>query len=276
MFSSPGLIASRILFVGLVIEAAELLMLRPVFDDGGPLSRATLMILTSGARWQNRVGATLGDGRAIAAVAGCQGMLALIVVLEGVGTPIGIASALACLCTNAYLHVRKQIGSSGAEQLTMIVLMTFALVVVAGGGSAAREIGDAFIAAQLVLAYFASGVSKLASPVWRRGEAMRGVLSTEGYGVPALARILLAHPRLDELMCWSVIAWEVTFPIVLIVPRHVMIGVLAAGVVFHASCALLMGLNRFLWAFCGCYPAVWVTAAHFHEMIGLRPDSLPS
>jgi hypothetical protein len=39
-----------------------------------------------------------------------------------------------------------------------------------------------------------------------------------------------------------------------------MVAFLAAGVVFHVSCALLMGLNRFVWAFCGCYPAVWATA----------------
>ena len=265
MFSSPELIASRLLFIGLVIEAVELLILRSAFDDGGPFSRATTMILTSGARWQNRVGATLGDGRAIAVVAVCQGVAALVVVAQGVGSSIGIAAALACLGTNAYLHVRRQIGSSGAEQLTLIVLVTFGLVMAAGGGSGARQLGDSFIAAQIVLAYFASGVSKLASPVWRRGEAMRGVLSTEGYGVPRLARILVAHPRLDEVMCWSVMAWEVAFPLVLIAPRSAMIGLLAVGVTFHASCAFLMGLNRFPWAFCGCYPAVWVTAMHFQK-----------
>ena len=35
---------------------------------------------------------------------------------------------------------------------------------------------------------------------------------------------------------------------------------LAVGVAFHVSCAFVMGLNRFFWAFCGCYPSVWVTA----------------
>ena len=38
------------------------------------------------------------------------------------------------------------------------------------------------------------------------------------------------------------------------------VAILAAGVLFHAACALLMGLNRFFWAFCGCYPAVWATS----------------
>ena len=89
---------------------------------------------------------------------------------------------------------------------------------------------------------------------------MRAILSTEGYGVPALSRVLSAYPRLDVLLCWSVIAWETAFPLVLVGSRSLLIGLLAVGVVFHASCAVLMGLNRFPWAFCGCYAAVWVAA----------------
>jgi hypothetical protein len=97
---------------------------------------------------------------------------------------------------------------------------------------------------------------------------MRGILSTEGYGVPALSRVLTTYPRADLLLCWSVIAWEVSFPLVLIGSRSAMIGLLAAGVVFHASCAVLMGLNRFPWAFIGCYPAVWVTAMDLRHGLG--------
>ena len=39
-----------------------------------------------------------------------------------------------------------------------------------------------------------------------------------------------------------------------------MIALLTMGVVFHVFCAVVMGLNRFVWAFCGCYPSVWATA----------------
>jgi hypothetical protein len=261
VFSHPELIASRLLFVGLVIEAIELWMLRPAFDEGGPLSRGIASVLSAGAPWQTRIGATFGDGQAIGLVALGQGLAAAAVIVNGTGAGVGIAAAVVCLCTNAYLHARRQIGSSGAEQLTLIVLVTFALVLVAGGGEQARRIGDWFIGTQVILAYFASGVSKLLSPTWRRGEAMRGILSTEGYGVPALSRVLTARPRADVFLCWSVIVWETLFPLVLVGPRSMLIGMLALGVLFHASCALLMGLNRFPWAFCGCYTAVWVTAA---------------
>ena len=79
-------------------------------------------------------------------------------------------------------------------------------------------------------------------------------------GAPWLARHLSAHPSLDRLLCWTVIGWEIAFPIVFVAPQPVLVAFLTAGVIFHVSCALLMGLNRFVWAFCGCYPAVWATA----------------
>ena len=89
---------------------------------------------------------------------------------------------------------------------------------------------------------------------------MAAILSTEGYGLPMFAKILSDRPVLDKFLCWSVIAWEIAFPLVLVAPTTAMVAILSIGVVFHASCAFVMGLNRFVWAFCGCYPAVWATA----------------
>jgi hypothetical protein len=190
----------------------------------------------------------------------CQAFAAMVVIVEGTGTSAGIVAALICLVANGYLRSRRQIGGSGAEQLTFIVLVTFGLVLLAGGTDGARRLGDAFIAAEVALAYFAAGVAKAASPIWRKGAAMTGILSTEGYGIPGVAKLLAAHPEIDKLLCWSVIGWEIAFPLVLVTPKPLMIALLSAGVVFHVSCAVPMGLNRFVWAFCGCYPAVWATA----------------
>lgn len=260
MFANPESLISRLLFVGLIVEAFEIFTLRRAFGDKGMFSRATIAILTSGTNWQVRIGATAGSGTAIAFVAAGQALSALVVIAEGTHVRVGLYSALICLIANGYLRSRRQVGGSGAEQLTFIVLATFGLVIFAGGTESARRIGDAFIAAQVILAYFASGVAKAASPIWRNGQAMTGILSTEGYGTPGLAKLLAGHPELDRLLCWSVICWEIVFPLVLVVPRPLIIALLSVGVFFHVSCAIVMGLNRFIWAFCGCYPAVWATA----------------
>jgi len=89
---------------------------------------------------------------------------------------------------------------------------------------------------------------------------MTGILSTEGYGISSFAKLLARHPEVDRLLCWSVMGWEIAFPLVFVAPKLLMIALLTMGVVFHVFCAVVMGLNRFVWAFCGCYPSVWATA----------------
>jgi hypothetical protein len=51
MFAHPEWLVSRVLFIGLLVEAVELFLLRQTFSDGGIFSRSTLAILTSGTRW---------------------------------------------------------------------------------------------------------------------------------------------------------------------------------------------------------------------------------
>ena len=260
MFAEPDLLVSRLLFVGLVVEAIEALRLRRAYADGGLFSRAMLGIVVGGVRPELRLGATHGGTRAVTVAALTQAAAAGVVVGVGTGAPLGIAAAVVCLVANGYLRTRRQIGGSGAEQLTFIVLVTFGLVVLAGAGEEARRLGDGFVAAQLALAYAASGVAKAFSTAWRRGEAMTGIFATEAYGTPRQAAVLADRPWLDRLLCWATIGWELAFPLALFAPVPVTVAILAAGVLFHAACALLMGLNRFFWAFCGCYPAVWATS----------------
>ena len=260
MFAEPDLLVSRLLFVGLVVEAIEALRLRRAYADGGLFSRAMLGIVVGGVRPELRLGATHGGARAVTVAALTQAAAAGVVVGVGTGAPLGIAAAVVCLVANGYLRTRRQIGGSGAEQLTFIVLVTFGLVVLAGAGEEARRLGDGFVAAQLALAYAASGAAKAFSAAWRRGEAMTGIFATEAYGTPRQAAFLADRPWLDRLLCWTTIGWELAFPLALFAPAPVTVAILAAGVLFHAACALLMGLNRFFWAFCGCYPAVWATS----------------
>jgi len=265
MFANPEFFATRLVFVGLILEAAEIFRLRRSFDEGGVFSHRTLAILLDGAPLHIRLISALGGGAYIAAAMGLQAIAAIVVLARGTGSRIGIVAALVCLATSALLRARTQIGGSGAEQLTFIVLVTFALVVAAGDGAAARRIGDAFLAAQVALAYLTAGVTKAASPTWRSGRALGTLLSTERYGLPALGVFLVAHPIFDRALSWTVIIWETTFPLAFVAPRPVLIGMLSVGVLFHVTCAILMGLNRFAWAFCGCYPAILGTWRLLHQ-----------
>jgi len=265
MFANPEFLATRLVFIGLIVEALEMFWLRRRFDSSGLFSRRTLGILLSGAHLQLRVISALGGGAFVAAAMGVQAVAATVVILRGTGSRAGIVAALVCLATNALVRARTKLGGSGAEQLTFMVLVTFGLVMIAGDTVAARRIGDAFLAAQVTLAYLAAGVSKAISPTWRSGRALGAILSTEGYGLPSLGVFLVAHPIVDLALSWSVIVWETAFPLAFLAPRPVLLGTLAVGVLFHTGCAIFMGLNRFPWAFCGCYPAILTSWALLHH-----------
>jgi hypothetical protein len=171
MFVDAGSLATRLLFVGCLIEAAEGLRLRSTFSDVGMFSRRTVGLLatTPGIR-PTLVGYALkprGAEAAISVAMVAQIVAAVTVLLVGTEVVVGVVAALACLCTGSYLRFRRGIGGNGADQLTEIALITFALVVIAGRSTEARLAGDFFLAGQVCLAYFAAGVAKMVSPVWR-------------------------------------------------------------------------------------------------------------
>jgi hypothetical protein len=70
----------------------------------------------------------------------------------------------------------------------------------------------------------------------------------------------------------ALVLWESGFVIALIAPRPVLWMMLAAGLVFHLSCAWVMGLNTFLWAFAAGYPCVIFANREIHSVVKAPVD----
>jgi hypothetical protein len=79
------------------------------------------------------------------------------------------------------------------------------------------------------------------------------------YGQPAAARVVRTHRVVGRAAGYAVLAGESLFILTLTAPRALVLPMLAVGVAFHAGCAFVMGLNRFLWAFAAGYPALLCT-----------------
>jgi hypothetical protein len=54
----------------------------------------------------------------------------------------------------------------------------------------------------------------------------------------------------------AVVGWECLFPLAFLLPWPYGIGFLAAGALFHAANAILMGLNTLFLSFLATYPAL--------------------
>ena len=158
--------------------------------------------------------------------------------------------------TNFAVHARSPYGSDGSETVLTISLTTLALGRMFGSDPQAKQACLWFIAAQSCLSYGIAGAAKLISPVWRDGTAVRDIFRTRMFGHKRVFSFLRDRPKLARLLGQVTITGELLFPLVLVAPRPVARALLGVGAGFHVSNAAVMGLNRFVWAFLGTYPAV--------------------
>jgi uncharacterized membrane protein YphA (DoxX/SURF4 family) len=107
---------------------------------------------------------------------------------------------------------------------------------------------------QLAVIYFCNGIYKLVGGSWREGYSLYYVLSDF-----TLTRISMAQIPLPlwllRLMTWSVLVWEVTFPLMVMLHRWTRFVALAFGVAFHLGIFFTMELGFFVpYALCMYLP----------------------
>lgn len=244
-------ITVRLVAVGLAITGAELIADRRAFNAGGPFGPQVLAALRGASPPK-----MLGGSRGVAILAATQVIAAVVLVAFGPFLVVGRCALVALAITTTLFRRRRVIGGDGAEQMSDIVLISALLAVLPVPGDGRITLAVIFIAAQSVLSYFTSGVAKLVSPMWRSGSALPAILGTYNHGLAPVSRIMQPRPAVGFVLGWTVIMFEVLFPLVLIAPPSVAVAALSVGLTFHLGCAVLMGLNSFVWPFPATYACV--------------------
>ncbi len=144
--------------------------------------------------------------------------------------------------------------NGGADKMGMLVTTS---LMVAHLLPQWADLAMAYLAVQLVLSYFVSGYVKLMNPEWRSGQALVDVYRFSVYPVSESLRSYAGRPKLLQAMSWAVIGFEVVFPLTLLHPITLWLGLLVAAT-FHLANAMLFGLNRFFWIWLCAYPSlIW-------------------
>jgi antimicrobial peptide system SdpB family protein len=108
---------------------------------------------------------------------------------------------------------------------------------------------------QMSFLYFQAAVAKLPHAEWADGSAMYYWGHSLNFGAPGwlqpLVHPLVSSPLGTALLTWVPLAIEITLAVALLLPQRVRWGLLAAGLGFHASIAVLMGLWSFALAMWG-------------------------
>lgn len=118
-----------------------------------------------------------------------------------------------------------------------------------------------FITGLSCLSYLTAGIGKLANPEWRSGDALLRTLQVPSLGVPQ--RIIGYAERaasLVRLLDWTLIAGQITFPLVVIAGRPWLYAWLIFAALMHASNAVLFGYHRFLLVWGATFPAILAVA----------------
>lgn len=184
-------------------------------------------------------------------------------MLSGIGLLIGLFTprhfvltaifVLLAATTSLLVTLRHAFGEDGADQLALISLVSFMIVL--PWGEMGLRFALAFVAFQCLLAYTTAGISKLVSKSWRDGSGLLGVIRTKTYGTQWLFRILSLN-GVALLASWIVIFGQLLMLPLFVVGGNALVITLCFAGMFHFLAALVMRLHTFVWVFLSTYPAI--------------------
>jgi hypothetical protein len=247
-------LVERIAAVAVILAAIEVLLARAELRDGGALDWRLLSL----RRPVSRVDRLL-NGRAIRRLLDYPGVLVLAslhlaAAILMVVDPRFVVGPLACLTLHGVLSKRLYPAVDGSDDMLAVILGVAVLRTLAPDQDV-QLAAVLFLAGQSMLSYLTSGLSKSQSRSWWSGNGLRGILTTETYGEPHVARLVTAHPAITRVLGPLTIVWECAFPLAILAgpgPALVLVAIAAA---FHVACAFVMGLASFAWAFGAALPA---------------------
>jgi hypothetical protein len=176
---------------------------------------------------------------------------------------------LILILSQLLLMWRCRLGNEGGDQMTTVMLIAAFLPQATPNQPAVATVAALFVGAQISLSYVASGGAKLFGPLWRRGEALAEIMSHFQYGNYWFMSLLRRYPLLCRLMCLSVIAFQLSFPVFFLLPAPYAYVYIAGGVAFHLGIAYFMRLYLFVLTFLGTYPCLIFAREALRNYFGL-------
>lgn len=156
-----------------------------------------------------------------------------------------------------YYNYRFALTRENANAMYLYVLVACAVAAYPGASDSLVAVAFAFLSYHVLLAYFMSGKTKLASPRWRAGDYLTWICQNRAAQLfPGLGDLAGRHPRAVRVATWCVILLQLLFPLSLFLPAPVFWAFLAGGVIFHTAVSLTMGPHAFWWSFVATYPGL--------------------
>lgn len=257
-------IGVRVMALALIHNAAQIIVARRDFEPGGALDARLVRLRAANTldrTYRRMVGRRVSPARLAVPTAIVQIAGALVLLPFPRMWPVLLALWLVEAVNQPLLRPGLD---GGDEMLRVVTVVMFLRALTAN--PVAQQAAAGFLAFLLCLSYAVSGLSKGQSIMWWSGSGLRGVLSTQYFGIGAVGRHLNRGTRLAQVLAWTTVLGESLFFVcVLTGPRTALVG-LAGALAFHVACGVVMGLDGFMLPFAASFPsAYWASgwlAAH--------------
>ena len=178
-------------------------------------------------------------------------VLALLLIT---GVQPAIIEALLVLLGIATLYRFQGPYNGGSDRMSLLLLFCLLMARLAPTVQW-QEIALGYLAVQILLSYAISGWVKLINPDWRSGQALQDIFQFSVYPVSERLRSLAMAPTLLLTLSWTLMLFELVFPLALLDARYLKAALVIAGL-FHLVNGCVFGLNRFLWIWIAAYPCL--------------------
>ena len=165
-----------------------------------------------------------------------------------------ISEALLVLLGIATLYRFQGPYNGGSDRMSLLLLFCLLAARLAPTRQW-QEIALGYLAVQILLSYAISGWVKLTNPDWRSGQALQDIFQFSVYPVSERLRSLATAPTLLIVLSWTLMLFEILFPLALLDARYLEAALAIAGL-FHLVNGCVFGLNRFLWIWIAAYPCL--------------------
>ncbi|MCX7978566.1 MAG: HTTM domain-containing protein [Bdellovibrionaceae bacterium] len=120
-----------------------------------------------------------------------------------------------------------------------------------------------FLAVQLGLSYFRSGLVKVCNPRWRQGRVLAEILQHSPL-IQQRFKIFFQQISISPL-AWATILFDLLVPLSFL---HIKLAAVFCGfaLVFHLGNFLVFGLNRFFWVWMSAWPSLFWASSQLKEI----------
>jgi hypothetical protein len=198
-------------------------------------------------------------------------LIAAVSLLSALFGFFSYSSNILALLLLIFLHLLISIRwrgnfNGGSDSITLIALTGLLIESIDQFFHWNLHAGLWYISLHSVASYFFSGLVKIKNHEWRNGSALRYFLQhptyTQDNSMNFLKNILIQNKALLAMTSLSIVLFELTFPLVLIL-HSTSLFFLSTALVFHLCVFYFFGLNRFVFSWITCYPAIYA-CSKFH------------